>query len=443
MSALGVCCFDGLPGPTHSYAGLSPGNLAATEHAGQLGNPKAAALQGLAKMRLVRDLGIPQAVLPPQPRPDVRALRRLGFTGTDAEVIARAASTDGARLLRLVSSASAMWTANAATVASSADCADGRVHLTVANLSSLFHRSLEAPATLRVLRSIFADERRFVVHDPLPSGDLFADEGAANHIRLETSRGAAHLFAWGRSALREAPLPRRHPARQTLEASQALARLHCLSDAQALFPQQDPLGIDAGAFHTDVLAVGLSGFLMLHERAFVNPEAVIDTLRERLGAELVVALAREADVPLADAVSTYLFNSELCALAGGRMALVAPKEAESSAPARRFLDRLVAEPTPVDRVVFVDVNASMKNGGGPACLRLAVPLTDEERGAIRARVFLDEALERELSAWVEKHYRDRLALEDLADPSLHAEGLTALDELTSLLGLGSVYDFQI
>lgn len=442
MSALGVCCFDGLPGPTHSYAGLSPGNLAATEHAGRVGNPKAAALEGLAKMRLVRDLGVPQAVLPPQPRPDVRALRRLGFSGTDAEVIARAANTDDARLLRLVSSASAMWTANAATVAPSADCADGRVHLTVANLSSLFHRSLEAPTTLRVLRSIFADERSFVVHEPLPSGDLFADEGAANHLRLETSRGAAHLFAWGRSALREAPLPRRHPARQTLEASQALARLHCLSDAQTLFPQQDPRGIDAGAFHTDVLAVGLNGFLMLHERAFVDPEAVIDTLRERLGAELVVALARESDVPIADAVSTYLFNSELCALAGGRLALVAPKEAESSAPARRFLDRLVAEPTPVDRVVFVDVNASMKNGGGPACLRLGVPLTEEERGAIRPRVFLDEALERGLFEWVEKHYRDRLALSDLADPSLHAEGLTALDELTSLLGLGSVYEFQ-
>ena len=48
-----VVCFDGLAGTTHSYAGLSAGNLAAMPHAGQLGNPRAAALEGLAKMRLV------------------------------------------------------------------------------------------------------------------------------------------------------------------------------------------------------------------------------------------------------------------------------------------------------------------------------------------------------------------------------------------------------
>jgi succinylarginine dihydrolase len=181
---------------------------------------------------------------------------------------------------------------------------------------------------------------------------------------------------------------------------------------------------------------------MLHERAFVDTERIIDDLREKLGGELVVALAREADVPLDQAVSTYLFNGELCELDGGRLALVAPKEVERSAAARSFLDRLVAEPTPVDHVHFVDVNASMKNGGGPACLRLAVPLTAEERASVRARVFWDDALDRELVAWVERHYRDRLALDDLADPALHAEGLTALDELSGLLGLGSVYDFQ-
>lgn len=443
MSALSVCCFDGLPGPTHSHAGLSAGNLAALAAKGQVGNPRAAALQGLEKMRFVRGLGVPQAVLPPQPRPDVGALRRLGFAGSDAEVIARAASTDDGQLLRLTSSASAMWTANAATVAPSSDTADGRVHLTVANLSSMFHRSLEARTTFRVLSAIFADQRRFAVHPPLPAGELFADEGAANHIRLATSRRALHLFAWGRSAFRSATAPARHPARQTLEASQALARLHGLPDELVLFPQQAPAGIDAGAFHTDVLAVGLGRFLMLHEQAFVDVEGVIDTLRARLGGELVVALARERDVPLADAVASYLFNCELCELEGGRLALVAPREAEAMPSARQFLDRLVAEPTPVDQVHFTDVNASMKNGGGPACLRLGVPLGADERAAIRARVFVDDALDAALVAWVEKHYRDRLALEDLADPALYREGMTALDELTRLLGLGSVYEFQL
>ena len=439
---LSVSCFDGLPGPTHSHAGLSPGNLAAAQHAGQTGNPKAAAHESLAKMRTLRGLGVSQGLLPPQVRPQVVALRRLGFSGSDAEVIAHAARTDDGYFLRLASSASAMWTANAATVAPSCDTPDGRVHLTVANLASNFHRSLEAPTTLRVLNSIFSDARHFVVHEPLPTNDLWADEGAANHIRLETSRSSAHLFCWGRTASGTAAAPSKHPTRQTLEASRALARLHGISEAQALFPQQDPAGIDAGAFHTDVLAVGLDRFLMLHERAFVEVEAVIDELRAKLGGELVVALAREADVPLSEAVSTYLFNSELCALDGGRLALVAPRQAERSESARRFLDRLVAEPTPVDRIVYADLSASMKNGGGPACLRLAIPLTDEEHAAVRGRVFVDDDLDRLLVAWVDKHYRDRLALDDLADPALYVECLTALDELTALLELGSVYDFQ-
>ena len=42
---------DGLIGPTHSYAGLSPGNLASAGHAGQVSDPRGAVLEGLAKMR--------------------------------------------------------------------------------------------------------------------------------------------------------------------------------------------------------------------------------------------------------------------------------------------------------------------------------------------------------------------------------------------------------
>src|ERR1700737_3835048 len=105
--------FDGLVGPTHNYAGLSRGNLASARHEGQVAPPKEAALQGLAKMRLVSSLGAGQAVLPPHPRPSLRTLRALGFHGSDEEVIARAATSDEL-LLRLCSSASAMWAANAA-----------------------------------------------------------------------------------------------------------------------------------------------------------------------------------------------------------------------------------------------------------------------------------------------------------------------------------------
>lgn len=435
--------FDGLVGPTHNYAGLSPGNIASTTHAGQVADPRAAALEGLEKMRFVAGLGVGQAVLPPHPRPNVTMLRALGFEGSDADVLAAAARGDGL-LLRMCSSASAMWTANAATVSPSADTDDGRVHFTPANLSTLFHRAQEAAVTTAVLRRIFADPDRFRVHDPLPAGTWFADEGAANHTRLVTGRGVVHLFGWGRAAWpggEEIPAPRRFPARQTREACEAIARRHGLG-AAALCWRQDPEGIDGGAFHTDVLAVGNERLLMLHERAFVEPARLLATLRERLGPELAVVLATEDELPVADAVAAYPFNAQVLTLPDGRMAIVAPAESRENPRARAFLERVVAEANPVAEVHYRDINQSMDNGGGPACLRLRVPLTDAERAAVGARVFLDDALFADLRSWIERHYRDRLTAADLADPALLDETRAALDELTGLLRLGSVYDFQ-
>jgi succinylarginine dihydrolase len=434
--------FDGLVGPTHSYAGLAPGNLASAAHEGQVSSPKKAALQGLSKMRFVAGLGIGQAVLPPQPRPSLRTLRALGFVGTD-EAVVTAAAKDAGHLLRLCSSAAAMWTANAATVAPSADTLDGRLHLTPANLEAMFHRRLEADTTYAVLARIFEDTKRFAVHAPLPGGIHFADEGAANHTRLAVEgRPAVHLFAWGRSSFGPSAQPGRFPARQTREASEALARLHALAPAQCLFPQQARAGIDAGAFHTDVLAVGNDNFLMLHAQAFFEPDGLLASLRERLGPAFRWTLASEAELPVKDAVASYPFNSQLLTLPHGGMCIVAPKESQDQPVARTFLERVVAEDNPVEALHYLDVRESMNNGGGPACLRLRVRLTDEERSAVSARVFYDEALHTELEAWVQRHYRDRLAPEDLRDVSLAREGMRALDELTQLLRLGSVYDFQ-
>jgi succinylarginine dihydrolase len=433
--------FDGLVGPTHNYGGLSPGNVASTSHGGQVSNPRAAARQGLEKMRFVQRLGVAQAILPPHDRPSLSTLRQVGFVGSDEEVIAAAAAGDGF-YLRLCSSASAMWTANAATVAPSRDAADARVHLTPANLQQMFHRAIEAPTTTRVLRAIFADASRFVVHDPLPGGGQLADEGAANHTRLETSRGSAHLFAWGRSAWGAFAGPRRYPGRQTREASQALARRHCIDPARCFFPQQDPDGIDAGAFHTDVLAVGSGRFLMLHELAFVDDTRLVDDLRRVLGDELFVVRATSGELPPESAVDAYPFNCQVLALDDGTMAIVAPEDSREDPHARAFLERVVASGGPVRAVHYIDVRQSMHNGGGPACLRLRVPLTGDEERALGAGVLLDDALYDTLSGWVERHYRDRLAPADLADPILARDGMTALDELTRILRLGSVYDFQ-
>jgi succinylarginine dihydrolase len=434
--------FDGLVGPTHNYGALSPGNVASTLHGGQASNPRAAARQGLDKMRFVRALGVPQAVLPPHDRPSLTTLRRLGFTGSDEHVIAASAAGD-AFFLRLSSSASAMWAANAATVAPSCDASDARVHFVPANLQQMFHRALEAPTTTRVLRAIFADTTRFVVHDALPGAGQLADEGAANHTRLETSRGAAHLFAWGRSAWGAFAGPRRYPARQTREASVALSRLHGLDTSRCLFPQQHPDGIDAGAFHTDVLAVGCRQFFMFHELAFVDDTRLVDDLRRTLGDDLFVVRASTGELPPESAVAAYPFNSQVLALDDGTMAIVAPEDARDDPYARAFLDRVVAAGGPVRAVHYLDVRQSMHNGGGPACLRLRVPLTDEEARSLGAGVILDDSLYDTLCDWVDRHYRDRLVPQDLADPALAREGMTALDELTGILRLGSVYDFQL
>ena len=437
--------FDGIPGPTHNYAGLARGNLAAEKNARRIANPREAALQGLAKMRALAARGFMQAVLPPHERPDVGALRALGFTGSDADIIRRAA-IDAPQVLAACSSAAAMWAANAATVSPSSDTADGRVHFTPANLVSHFHRAIEAPTTTRVLRAIFSDAAHFVVHDPLPAAPQLGDEGAANHIRLSAAADAngVEVFVYGRTAYDAGePIPHQYPARQTREASAAIARRHGLDPARTVFAQQNPQAIDAGVFHNDVIAVGCGSVLFCHERAYVHQSALLAALAAAVGPAFTPIVVAESDVGVDDAVATYLFNSELMPRSDGTLLLVAPAECREHPAVSAYVERLLASGGPIADVLTFDLRQSMQNGGGPACLRLSVPLTADERRAIRARVILDEALGAELDAWIRRHYRDRLAPVDLGDPALVDESRRAQDELTQILRLPSIYPFQL
>jgi succinylarginine dihydrolase len=435
--------FDGLPGPTHNYSGLARGNLAAERNAQQVANPREAALQGLEKMRALAARGYAQGVLPPQERPYVPGLRALGFTGTDRQVIA-SAGHDAPDLLAACCSAASMWAANAATVSASADCADGRMHFTPANLVTHFHRSLEPPTTTHVLRAIFADTNRFVVHDPLPAAPQFGDEGAANHTRFAPATGlpGVELFVYGRRGFGGGKTPVRYPARQTREASEAIARRHALDPGRVVFAQQHPDAIDAGVFHNDVIAVGESTFLFCHERAFADQPAVLAALEEAIGPRFSAIVVREAELTLADAVGTYLFNSQLLERVEGGFLLVAPAECQAHHGVTDLLDQLIASGSPIADVLTFDLRQSMRNGGGPACLRLRVPLTPRERAALRCNVVFDAALDAALEAWIRRHYRDRLAPPDLRDPALLDETRSALDELTQLLRLPPVYAFQ-
>jgi len=221
-----------------------------------------------------------------------------------------------------------------------------------------------------------------------------------------------------------------------------VARLNRVKADSVLLWQQEPLGIESGAFHSDVLAVGHEYFFLYHAAAFCDPDAFEAELRRRFQGSLQLRRVTDAELSVTDAVQSYLFNSQLVSLPEGGMAIVVPQEVRQNPSAEALLQRLLGEANPLDQIVEVEVNASMKNGGGPACLRLRVSLTDAESARVNGRVFLDEALGAALEQWIGRHYRDRLELSDLADPRLLEEGRVALHELTRILQIGPIYPFQ-
>ena len=436
--------FDGLVGPTHNYGGLAVGNLASMGNSGTISNPKAAALQGLQKMRTLMEMGLAQGLLPPHERPFLPRLRAYGFSGSDEQVLQTAWKNDPALLCNL-SSAAPMWTANAATISPSADSEDGKVHFTPANLAAMYHRSIEYDFTGRALRKIFADETYFTHHPAIPAGGKMGDEGAANHGRFAPSHGApgVQLFVYGRSAF-EKDLDVHFEGRQALEASQAIARQHRLNPAHTVFARQSQQAIDAGAFHNDVVSVTNGRVLFYHQHSFENKDQCFADIRracEALGFELDCVEVTADAVSIDDTISCYLFNSQLVTTPDGKMGLILPQEAHDNPRTKSWLDAHIAGNGPIRFAKYLDLKQSMRNGGGPACLRLRVVLNEQEAANV-SKCVLDEALIARLEQWVEKHYRDRLEIKDLGDPDFLGEVYTALDELTEILSLGAIYDFQ-
>ncbi len=408
--------FDGIVGPSHNYAGLSLGNLASTRNAGHLSEPRAAALQGLDKMRANLAIGLVQGIFLPHPRPHRAWLAELGADIEDADPVLAANAM----------SASAMWAANAATVSPAPDTADGKCHLTVANLKTMPHRSHEWPATLAQLRLAFASDAH-AVHAPVPPA--FGDEGAANHMRLASAHGepGVELFVYGVSG-------GAFPARQHLEASRAIARLHRLDPARVLFAEQSEQAIAAGAFHNDVVAVANERVLFAHEQAFADKEPLVAAC-ERLVPGFDYVEVPAAEVPLADAIRSYLFNAQLVTLPTGESTLIVPTEARETPSVWAWIEKHVAGNGPIRRVEVVDVRQSMANGGGPACLRLRV-VTDP--GAVDPRFLVDEARLDRIGDVIGRHWPEQIHNDDLQSATLIGDIERARAALLDALDLGQL-----
>jgi succinylarginine dihydrolase len=407
--------FDGIIGPSHNYSGLSFGNIASTTNKGLVSHPRDAALQGLAKMRHNLSLGLRQGILLPHRRPDRAWLAELGTSVEEVPPSLRPAAF----------SASAMWAANAATVSPAPDCADGRTHLTVANLRTMPHRSHEWQETLKQLRLAFADESRFAVHAPVPA--TFGDEGAANHMRLARAHDApgVEVFVYGRRG-------GDFPARQHVEAGRAIARFHRLDPERTLFVCQSEEAIAAGAFHNDVVAVANEHVLFAHEKAFEDRPAFYAELR-RLLPEVEIVEVPESAVSLGDAIRSYLFNAQLVTLPDdGGMALILPEEARETPNVWAWLEQMVAGNGPIRRLLVVDVRQSMANGGGPACLRLRVAADPR---AIDPRFLVDDAKLERIGGVVASSWPDAIAPDDLLEPQLWERMETARRALDAALEL--------
>jgi succinylarginine dihydrolase len=389
--------FDGIVGPSHNYSGLSLGNIASTTNKGMVAYPRAAALQGVEKMRHNLRLGLDQGIFLPHERPNRSWLEALGTRPEEVPDTLRPAAF----------SASAMWVANAATVSPAPDTADGRCHITVANLRTMAHRSHEWTATLAQLRLAFADEAHFAVHPPVPPA--FGDEGAANHMRLGSAHGQSgvEVFVYG---VRGGAFP----ARQHVEASKAIARLNRLDPDRTLFVAQSEAAIAAGAFHNDVVAVANENVLFAHEQAFEDRPGFYAALR-RLVPELEVVEVPASVVTLEDAIKSYLFNAQLVTLPEGGMALILPEEARETPSVWAWLEEMIGGNGAIRRLCVVDVRQSMANGGGPACLRLRVVA---DPATVDPRFLVDEAKLDRIGAVIGEKWPEQIAPPELAEPSL-------------------------
>ena len=432
--------FDGLIGPTHNYSGLSEGNNASKENYSSPSNPKKAALQGIKKAETLISYGSQQGFFLPHERPFIPGLKKLGFNGTDEEILSLAFRHSKV-LLNNFSSASSMWAANAATISPSPDTQDNKIHLTPANLNSMFHRSIETEFTYQQCKIIFPKEY-FEIHNPAVSISGYGDEGAANHLRISKSDNEKgfEIFVYGESGFK---IDKTLVKRQALEVSRSIAINHKLDMENTFFLQQNHQAIEEGSFHNDIVSLSNKNVFIAHEDAFQNRDdlkKMLNILESKIDNFQYIEISN-SEIPLKDIISSYLLNSQLITNVDNEMQLILPEEVKEYDNCLSWLDKL-KQISDVKLFDYVDIRQSMMNGGGPACLRLKVILNDEELESLNQNFLMNNERLESIKLLIEKEYRDVLYPDDLKDPSLLDESRRILDELTKIFGTGSIYEFQ-
>ncbi len=417
---------DTIVGMTHHYGGHAIGNNASIINKGIKSNPMQAALQGLDKMKRVFELGVPQLILPPQQRPHIPTLRSLGFRGDLQKCLNKLFQLRPHLFNKLCSSAF-IWTANAATVIPSVDTKNKKVHIRVANLASHFHRSLEADERFDIFNVIFNNDKYFEVSKPLPSSE-FTDEGAANHTRLEAGQ---HIFVHGYQDIEEC-INNNLPRRQS-KLSQELISYQTLNNTEhALFLKQSDEALKLGVFHNDVIATGIDRFYLCHENSYSGGLADLEKLStwysKNTGHSLELHVIPNKELGIRELVETYLFNSQWIKDMDGNIHIIAPIQCLTNPRVNRVIERWL-ESHPNWFIEYIDLNQSMKNGGGPACLRCRLPLTIEELNSIHPGVLYTSKKARAIEKIVHEYYPEQFEMTDV----LSSEFREKLNEANRLI----------
>ena len=399
-------CFDTIIGPTYHYGGLALGNTHSLEHKHVVSNPKKAALQGLAKMKLVLDHGVSQYVLPSYNR-DYKSLIQGYYNnqGNFKDNLKRLYD-ENLDVFSSFFSASSAWLANAWTMTPSCDSYDKRYHATPASLKACFHRSLDVAQTSRFLRQVFDFKQGGCLHEPLTT----LDEGAANMIRLSDKNQGLYLFVSGSED------SQRFSSRHEFRSWKTVVKSHQLNPDYVFYLTQHPEAIDAGVFHNDVIAFGLDDLLVVHEYAFLDQEnqlqKILDRYQQLFKQSLKIIEVPNTILSLDDAVESYFFNSQLIRKTDGSYLLIVPSRCKDHSVMDYFKTQLGSIFKQDLVIAFCNVDESIKNGGGPACLRNFAEWDYKSLTKINPEFLLTKQRYDMIANHIERYYPNELKLSD-------------------------------